>query len=43
MPKMMANWFHATRFPRMRAGAISAIYMGDNMEAKPTPMPLKIR
>ena len=43
MPKMMANWFHATRLPRTFAGAISAIYIGESMDASPTPMPLRIR
>ena len=40
---MMANWFHATRFPLTLGGAISAIYMGDNIEASPTPMPPRMR
>ena len=33
----MASWFHATKFPRIFAGAISAMYMGDTTDAPPTP------
>ena len=39
MPETMANWFSETSRPRMRKGAISAIYMGDVIEAAPMPMP----
>ncbi len=38
-PKMMANWFHETRVPRMLLGAISAMYIGHMAEASPTPIP----
>lgn len=39
----MANWFHETRLPRRPAGAISAMYIGDSIEASPTPIPPMIR
>ena len=35
----MAIWLTDTRRPRRCAGAISAIYMGVDMEAMPMPMP----
>ena len=40
---MMANWFHDTNLPRMLLGATSAIYIGQMAEARPTPMPPKMR
>ena len=43
MPNTMASWFSDTRRPRIRAGAISAIYMGDVIEAAPTPTPPSMR
>ena len=39
MPNMMANWLNETSLPLTAGGAISAIYMGDIIEAIPTPMP----
>src|SRR5690242_21929328 len=36
---MIANWLNETSLPRILAGAISAIYIGEIMEAMPTPMP----
>src|ERR1035441_8069926 len=39
MPPTMAIWLMDTRRPRRCAGAISAIYMGVDMEAMPMPMP----
>ncbi len=35
----IANWLTTTRRPRKRAGANSAIYIGDTVEASPTPIP----
>ena len=35
----MAIWFTDTRRPRKWAGAISAMYMGVDIEAMPMPMP----
>ena len=39
----MASWLSETRRPRIRAGATSAMYMGDCIEAIPTPTPPMIR
>ena len=39
MPETMANWLSETMRPRMRKGVISAIYMGEVIEAAPMPMP----
>ena len=39
MPSTIVNWLMATIRPRICAGEISAMYMGDNIEAIPTPMP----
>jgi len=39
IPKTMVSWFIATRRPLMAAGAISEIYMGDSIDAIPTPAP----
>ena len=38
----MASWFNETNVPRYLAGASSAIYMGDRMEATPTAIPPNI-
>ena len=35
----MASWFNATSRPRILAGDISAIYIGDTTDATPTPIP----
>ena len=43
MPKMMANWLHETSVPRIFAGEISAMYIGQTAEASPTPMPPMMR
>ncbi len=42
-PEMMAIWFHETSRPRIRGGEISAIYMGQRIEAHPTATPPRIR
>ena len=34
-----ASWFSTTRRPRILAGEISAMYMGDSSETAPTPSP----
>ena len=39
----MVSWFSDTRRPRMRAGAISAMYIGDRLEASPMAVPPSIR
>lgn len=39
MPDTIANWLTETILPLMRAGDISAIYIGDVIEAAPTPIP----
>ena len=39
----MANWFHDTKYPLFSAGATSAIYIGESMDASPTPIPPRIR
>lgn len=39
----MASWLRLTMRPRMRAGLISAMYIGLVMEAAPTPMPPRKR
>ena len=39
MPVMMATWLSDTRRPRMAAGATSAIYNGESIEAVPTAKP----
>ena len=43
MPKMMANWLTETMRPRIRAGLISAMYMGLVIDAAPTPTPPTMR
>jgi hypothetical protein len=43
MPSTMDSWLNDTRRPRIRLGAISAMYSGDNMEAMPTPTPHRMR
>jgi hypothetical protein len=42
-PTTMATWLTRTSRPRIRAGATSAMYMGEMMEARPTPIPPTIR
>ena len=42
-PVTIANWLIVTRKPRIRAGEISAMYMGDTTEANPTPTPPRMR
>lgn len=39
MPNVMANWYRATIFPRIADGETSEIYMGETIEATPTPTP----
>ena len=39
----MANWFAETMRPRMRAGLISAMYIGLVIEAAPTANPQRMR
>ena len=39
MPNTIANWFSETIRPRIGAGEISAMYIGELIEAAPTPMP----
>jgi hypothetical protein len=39
MPETMANWLMETMRPRMRAGEISAMYIGEVIDAAPTPTP----
>jgi len=39
MPMTMASWLTVTSRPRRCDGAISAIYIGEVMAAKPTPIP----
>ena len=43
MPKTMANWLTDTMRPRIRAGEISAMYMGELIEAAPIPTPPRMR
>ena len=43
MPEMIANWFTETMRPRMRAGLISAMYIGLVMDAAPTATPQRMR
>ena len=42
-PKMMANWFQLTSWPRLLAGDISPMYIGQMALASPTPTPPMIR
>ena len=39
MPSIIANWFMETILPRILAGLISAIYIGEVIDAAPTPTP----
>src|SRR5690349_21619329 len=43
MPNTMVNWFKVTRRPRNSAGATSAIYNGERLEAIPIAVPPSIR
>ena len=43
IPSTMVSWLSDTRRPRIFVGATSAIYIGDNPEAMPMPMPPKKR
>ena len=43
MPTTMFNWLTATRNPRLFAGAISVMYMGQTTEAPPTATPPRNR
>ena len=43
MPETMANWLTETMRPRIRAGEISAMYMGEVIEAAPMPSPPMMR
>ena len=39
IPPTIVNWFSDTRRPRILAGEISAIYIGESIDAAPTPNP----
>ena len=39
IPTTIANWFNATSLPRILAGDISVIYIGETTDAMPTPSP----
>jgi len=43
IPITIVNWFMATSFPRIRAGEISAMYMGERFDASPIATPPSIR
>ena len=43
MPTTRVSWFMDTSLPRIWAGAISAMYMGDRLEARPMATPPRIR
>src|SRR5258708_39869977 len=43
IPTTMASWFSETRRPRHWAGLISAIYIGDRLDAMPMATPPTIR
>ena len=43
MPEMIANWLTETMRPRIRAGEISAMYIGEAIDATPTPTPPRMR
>ena len=43
MPLMIANWLTETKRPRTRAGEISAMYIGEAIDATPTPIPPMMR
>ena len=38
----MANWLRVTILPRMGAGVISAMYIGEMIDAEPIPSPPRI-
>ena len=42
-PITIFNWLKETIFPRLAAGAISAMYMGAMIREIPTPIPANIR
>ncbi len=42
-PVVMVSWLIETNLPRNRAGAISAMYMGERFDASPMATPPKIR
>ncbi|MNI55242.1 hypothetical protein D3C73_1101780 [compost metagenome] len=42
-PRTMVSWLMATNLPRLSAGLISAMYMGESAEARPIPMPPMMR
>ncbi|GMA51407.1 hypothetical protein GCM10025857_27640 [Alicyclobacillus contaminans] len=39
IPRTTPNWLVPTKRPRMRAGEISEMYIGETMEATPIPSP----
>ena len=39
----MPNWYRVTSRPRIRVGAISAMYIGARIEAAPMPTPPSTR
>lgn len=39
---LVTNWFQATKLPRAFAGAISAICIGESIDANPMPAPQMI-
>ena len=43
MPMTMVSWLIETSRPRMAAGAISAMYMGERFEARPMATPPRMR
>ncbi len=43
MPLTIAICWYVTSAPRLEGGAISAMYMGASIEARPMPMPPKRR
>ena len=43
MPMTMVSWLTETSLPRISAGAISAMYMGERLEARPMPTPPTMR
>ena len=43
MPKHTLNCCHPTKRPRLSAGEISAMYIGDTTEAPPTAKPPRKR
>src|ERR1039457_3899288 len=43
MPMTMVSWLMETSLPRICAGAISAIYIGERLDARPMATPPKMR